>query len=110
MKQKMGYRWLLRDRMADHEWWKTTELAPALAERGIVMSPAQIYRLVTHTPERLSLPVLAALCDVFGCTPNDLIEVHEIDVSRRSTGTETVGDVTAIRAGTRPRRARITDT
>lgn len=110
MKPKMGYRWLLRNRMADKDWWKTTELAPALAERGISMSAAQIYRLVTHTPERLSLPVLAALCDIFDCTPNDLIEIYEIDVGQRRTGTETVGDVTAIRAGTRPRRARITDT
>jgi DNA-binding Xre family transcriptional regulator len=105
----MGYRWLLRERMAERDWWKTTELAPALAERGIVLSPAQIYRLVTHTPERLSLPVLAALCDIFDCTPNDLIDIHPIEASGHGTGTESVGDVSAIRAGTRPRRARILD-
>lgn len=110
MKPKMGYRWLLRNRMADNDWWKTTELAPALAARGINMSATQIYRLVTHTPERLSLPVLAALCDILDCTPNDLIEIYEIDVGRRRTGAEAVGDVSQIRSGTRPRRARITDT
>lgn len=50
--------------MSDVGWWKTTDLIPRLAERGIVRSPAQVYRLVTNTTERLSLDVLAALCVV----------------------------------------------
>ena len=29
----------------------------------ITLSSSQVHRLVSHTPERLSLPVLAALCD-----------------------------------------------
>ncbi len=52
----------------------TTALAPLLAQRGVRLSSAQVYRLVTGTPERLNLGVLAALCDVFGCTPSDLIQ------------------------------------
>ena len=76
MTKKVGYEWLLRERMAERGMWKTTELAPLLAERGIELSPAQIYRLVTHTPERLSLVVLAALCDILGCGPSDLIVPH----------------------------------
>lgn len=110
MKPKMGYRWLLRERMADHGWWKTTELVPLLEQRGIDLSPAQVYRLVTHTPERLSLDVLAALCDVLDCTPNDLIEPFEIDVGRRRRTKRAVGEVTELRAGTQPRRARVAKT
>ncbi|MEU3048317.1 helix-turn-helix transcriptional regulator [Streptomyces sp. NPDC006984] len=34
---------------------------------------SQVHRLVSGTPERLSLPVLATLCDVLDCTPTDLI-------------------------------------
>ncbi len=70
-----GYRWRLRQVMADRELWRATDLGPLLAERGVTLSPAQLYRLVTKAPERLSLPTLAALCDIFSCTPNDLIEL-----------------------------------
>ena len=70
-----GYRWRLRQVMADNNLWKATELAPLLEARGITLSTAQLYRLVAKTPERLSLPTLAALCDIFSCTPNDLIEL-----------------------------------
>ncbi|UOB15896.1 helix-turn-helix transcriptional regulator [Streptomyces sp. HP-A2021] len=45
-----------------------SELAPPLAERGINLSLSQVHRLVTGTPERLSLPVLAALCDISACS------------------------------------------
>jgi hypothetical protein len=40
--------------------FKTTELIPPLADRGITLSASQVHRLVTGTPERLSLPVLSA--------------------------------------------------
>jgi DNA-binding Xre family transcriptional regulator len=110
MTKKMGYRWLLRERMAEHGLWKTTDLAPLLADRGIHLSPAQIYRLVTHTPERLSLDVLAALCDVLGCGPGELIVPYIAQPAhRRAAGDEQLGDVTAIRDSIRPRRARVID-
>jgi DNA-binding Xre family transcriptional regulator len=107
--KKMNYRWLLRERMAEHGLWKTTELAPLLAERGIHLSAAQIYRLVAYTPERLSLDVLAALCDIFGCGPSDLIDPHVVASARRAVGDEALGDLTAVRNTVRPRRARIVD-
>ena len=68
------YHWHLRQVMANRGLFATTELAPLLAERGIELSPAQVHRLVTQTPERLSLPILVALCDALGCTSEDLIE------------------------------------
>ena len=44
--------------MAAHGMFTTTELVPLLRERGIDLSASQVHRLVTGTPERLSLPVL----------------------------------------------------
>jgi len=70
----MGYRWHLRLKMAERGMFATTELRPLLAERGVVLSREQVYRLVTGVPERLSLRTLAALCDILDCTPADLVE------------------------------------
>jgi DNA-binding Xre family transcriptional regulator len=105
MTKKMGYRWMLRERMAEQGLWKTTELAPLLADRGIDLSAAQIYRLVAGTPERLSLPILVALCDILSCTPNDLI-VPQVETAgpRKAVG----ADLTDLNRIGRPRRARIT--
>jgi DNA-binding Xre family transcriptional regulator len=70
-----AYRWHLRRLMAGKDMYATTQLGPLLAERGITLSREQVYRLVTGIPERLSLATLAALCDILGCQPGDLIEV-----------------------------------
>ena len=74
MAAKTGYRWHLRRLMAGQDMYATTQLGPLLAERGITLSREQVYRLVTGTPERLSLATLAALCDILGCQPGDIIE------------------------------------
>ena len=108
MTRTIGYRWMLRDRMAEHGLWKTTQLTPLLAERGIALSPAQVHRLVTQTPERLSLTLLAALCDIFGCEPGELVACRAVETGqRRVAGGEDLGDPTALRAVERPRRARV---
>ena len=73
-RKKTGYRWHLRRLMADKDMYATTQLRPLLAERGVALSREQVYRLVTGVPERLSLDTLAALCDILGCAPGDLIE------------------------------------
>ena len=75
MAARTGYRWHLRRLMAGQDMYATTQLGPLLAERGITLSREQVYRLVTGTPERLNLATLAALCDILGCQPGDLIEV-----------------------------------
>ena len=74
MARKIGYRWHLRRLMADRDMYATTDLRPLLAERGVALSREQVYRLVAQTPERLSLVTLAALCDILGCQPGDLVE------------------------------------
>jgi DNA-binding Xre family transcriptional regulator len=74
MAAKIGYRWHLRRLMAERDMYATTDLRPLLADRGVLLSREQVYRLVTRTPERLSLATLAALCDILGCVPGDLVE------------------------------------
>ncbi len=105
--RKLGYRWRLREVMAARDLWQTTDLAPLLAERGIVLSSTQVYRLVTQTPERLSLRTLMALCDALDCTSTDLIEpvAEETPARKRAAGgaRDSGGEVRALR----PTRARI---
>jgi DNA-binding Xre family transcriptional regulator len=72
--KKIGYRWHLRQLMAQKDMFSTTDLQPLLEQRGIHLSPAQVYRLVVQTPERLNLNTLAALCDILDCSPNELVE------------------------------------
>jgi DNA-binding Xre family transcriptional regulator len=105
-KRTLGYRWNLRRLMADAGMFATTDLSPLLAERGIELSAAQVYRLVTGTPERLSLRTLVALCDILDCIPTDLIEPVVENQTLRATGTGTVAPSAAIKQRT-PRRAEI---
>jgi len=100
--RKAGYRWHLRRLMADNDMYATTLLGPLLAERGVTLSDSQVYRLVTGIPERISLATLAALCDILGCGPGDLVEPV--------TGTAAPGKTAAVapRPAPRPVRARVT--
>jgi|SRR4051794_41141163 DNA-binding Xre family transcriptional regulator len=111
-RRQLDFRWNLRQIMAAHQMWKTTQLAPLLAERGVKLSAAQIYRLVTEKPERLSMQTLVALCDIFGCTPNDLITPHVVAARapKAADGSSHSGaGVAAMPAEFRPERARILD-
>jgi DNA-binding Xre family transcriptional regulator len=106
MPRNTSYRWLLRNMMAQHGLYATTALVPLLADRGIDLSPSQVHRLVTQEPERLSMPILAALCDIFTCTPSDLIEITAAAQQRAATA---VGhnNVVDLAATIKPTRARI---
>ena len=75
MNKKMTYRWNLRQLMATRGMFATTDLVPLLAERGIHLSREQVFRLVTTTPQRLSLDTLAALCDILDVGVEDLIDI-----------------------------------
>lgn len=105
----VGYRWHLRELMAQHGMFNSSDLVPLLAERGIELSPSQVYRLVTGTPERLNLQVFAALCDILEVSPAELFEPHARERNqRKSAGGEIAPapstDPSPVR---RPRRARI---
>jgi DNA-binding Xre family transcriptional regulator len=88
--------------MADRGMFATTELVPLLADRGVELSREQVYRLVTRTPERLNLAVLAALCDILDCQAGDLIE----PVTRAKKATKPNRSPTPP-TQLRPRRARV---
>jgi DNA-binding Xre family transcriptional regulator len=83
MIKKMGFQWHLRLRMAEKGYFQTSDLVPLLAERGIILSREQVFRLVTQPPQRLSMDTLAALCDILGCQPNDLIELQVVNEETR---------------------------
>ena len=92
MKRDVDYHWHLAELMARRGLHNSTELAPLLRERGIELSPSQVYRLVTGRPERVSLKVVAALCDVFECGIDDLITTTAADAKKtRRTGTSGAG-------------------
>jgi DNA-binding Xre family transcriptional regulator len=99
----VGVHWNLRAVMAQKGLFATSDLVPLLASRGVVLSREQVYRLVTKTPQRLSLVTLGALCDIFECSPNELIEplkAAELQPAK-SPGRAAVAPI-------RPKRARIT--
>ena len=97
----MTLRWNLRQLMAENGMFATTDLLEPLHERGIELSRQMIHRIVTKTPQRINLDLLAALCDILGCTPTDLLEpvriaaAAPVAVNQTSAG---IGDLRPIRA------------
>jgi len=89
--KRMGMLWHLRLRMAEKGLFATSDLVPLLAERGVQLSREQVYRLVTAPPQRLSMDILAALCDILGVTPNDLIEITAVNVPVRKAASSGSG-------------------
>src|SRR5258707_5561146 len=106
-RRKASYQWRLRQVMAERGMFTTTELVPHLAERGITLSASQVHRLVTCTPERLSLPVLAALCDILDVTPADLIATTAENAAARKAATGGRPAAARPAPAIRPRRPRL---
>jgi DNA-binding Xre family transcriptional regulator len=98
MPAEVDYEWNLRLRLAEKGIYKSTQLRPLLAERGIRLSDSQTWRLITGRPERLNLKVLAVLCELLGCTPNDLIAVAEAKrqprLEKAAVGDQGIGGLT----------------
>ena len=109
MRREVEYKWRLSELMAARGLHNTTDLIPLLAERGITLSRPQVYRLVNQRPERVSLQVIAALCDIFECTPADLLTTTAADARARKTGTASAPNVVQLDRTVRPRRANILD-
>lgn len=88
--------------MAERGLYMTTEIVPRLKSHGIELSREQIYRIATHTPQRLSLELLGALCEILECAPNDLIQFKKISQHREAVGqnpdTPSLTDISPIRA------------
>lgn len=105
MKREVDYRWRLAELMARDGLHNSTDLAPLLRERGIDLSPSQVYRIVTQRPERVSLKLIAALCDIFVCGPEDLVTVTAADARRPQKAA--AGNVVRLTDAIKPVRARI---
>ena len=83
MKRQVDYTWRLAELMAARGMHNSTDLIPLLVERGIQLSRPQVYRVVHQRPERVSLQLIAALCDILSCGVDDLLGVTATDVRRR---------------------------
>ncbi|WP_238703532.1 helix-turn-helix domain-containing protein [Arthrobacter sp. TS-15] len=62
-------------------------------------------RLVTQRPERVSLMMIAALCDIFSCGPEDLVTVTATDAKARKVASD--ANVVDLNKTIRPKRARV---
>ncbi|WP_326546250.1 helix-turn-helix transcriptional regulator [Mycolicibacterium sp. ND9-15] len=110
MKRQVDYAWRLAEIMAAHGMHNSTDLIPRLAERGIELSRPQVYRIVYQRPERMSLHLLSALCDIFSCGVEDLLTVTAADVRRKKAASSTTSarqNVVELNKSVRPRRARV---
>lgn len=76
MQRRFSYTWRLRERLVSCGVATAAELPELLTQRGVHLSRSQAHRLVSGTPMRISLPLLAALCDILACSPSDLIVVY----------------------------------
>jgi hypothetical protein len=67
--------------------------------------------VVHQRPERVSLQLIAALCDILSCGVDDLLTVTATDVRRRkassSSPTAPAPNVVELNKAVRPRRARV---
>ena len=102
MTRRIVMQWNLRQVMAARGIFQTSDLVPMLAERDVHLSRQFVHRLVTKTPQRVNMEVLAALCDLLDCEPNDLLQpvVETVKVAK-TAGTDTgpgIGDLRPIRA------------
>jgi len=86
MTRHVTMQWNLRQVMADRAIFQTSELLPLLQQRGVNVSREHVYRLVTRTPQRINIDILAALCDALGCGADELLTLA-VEVPDASTGT-----------------------
>ena len=111
MSRHASMQWNLRQVMADRGIFQTSELVPLLADRGIHISREHVYRLVTKTPQRVNLDILAALCDALACDPGDLMTPVITDTLAK-TGSDNASDARGEERGPklgsiRPIRAKV---
>jgi DNA-binding Xre family transcriptional regulator len=109
MARRPAIRWHLRQVMATRGMFATSDLVAPLAERGVVLSREQVYRLVTGVPERLNTKALAALCDILDVGVADLIEVvaDAAPVAKVGGARSVAAGGGAALGGLRPTRARV---
>ena len=106
MTREITYEWKVREFMARSHIYNSKKLTELLRQRGITLSPTQVWRLVTKDPERISFAVLGALCDILGVQVNELIVFTTTDartMRRKAAGSPDLPDLRDYR----PVRARV---
>ena len=86
MTRNVTMQWNLRQVMADRGIFQTSQLLPLLKERGVQVSREHVYRLVSRTPQRINIDILAALCDALACGTDDLLTLV-VELPDSGTGT-----------------------
>lgn len=89
--RRVTMRWHLRQMMATRGIYQTSDLVPLLADRGVNLSRQYVYKLATTAPQRINTELLAALCDILDCDPNDLLEPVVEQAETAKTGTADTG-------------------
>ena len=109
MKREIHYQWRVRELMARAGMRTSRELVQPLRDRGVTLSPSQVYRIVGKDPERISLQVLVALCDIFNVEANDILTYTSTAI--RGTARKVAGSAAEVPLleAYRPVRARIID-
>lgn len=72
----MKMEWNLRVLMAQHRIASATELMRRLDTVGVQLSTSQASRIVKEMPNRLSVPLVRGILEVFQCDISDLIIVE----------------------------------
>jgi len=103
MTRRVSVQWNLRQVMASHGMYQTSDLLPLLAERDIHLSRQYVHTLVTKTPQRVNTELLVTLCDILDCDVGDLLEPVIDTIEKTGTaGGEVhgpgVGDLRPMRA------------
>lgn len=102
---RLVMRWSLREVMATRGLFQTSDLVPLLEEHDIHLTRQYVHRLVTRTPHRVNIDLLAALCDILDCGPGDLlqpsIEAVETPVAKAADTGPGIGDLRPVRAKVR---------
>ncbi len=101
MSTRTVIRWNLRQLMAENGMFATTDLVAPLRERGVEISRQMVHRVATKPPQRINLDLLAALCDILACTPNDLLELASEQIREApavNDGGPGIGELRPVRA------------
>jgi DNA-binding Xre family transcriptional regulator len=101
MARRIVMAWNLRQVMATRGLFQTSELVPLLAERDVHLTRQYVHRLVTKPPQRVNIDLLAALCDILDCDPNDLLTPTVEAAEETQAGGDAgpgIGDLRPIRA------------
>lgn len=75
-KKKTG--WALLMLMSKYKIRTAAQLRRKLMEYGIEMTSIHLSRLINERPNRLNIELLDAFCNMFECTPNDLLPFEDV--------------------------------